>query len=619
MLTARALSKVIGSRTLFQQISFTLQPTMRLGLVAPNGTGKTSLLRLLAGQEPLEDGQVQLAKDDRIGYLPQELPVAPDVTPLQRLCSALVADESITPAASVATVSPEQLAACHQALSQFGVAMAARSAPLGQLSGGWRIRIELARLQMLRPTILLMDEPSNHLDWSGIALLEQWLRDFAGAMLIATHDRALLGQMSHIGELSADGLWLVRGNYNAFLEQRAAAVAKAEAAVRQQQQKTAEVDAFVARFGAKASKAKAAQSRQKQHEKWLANQAEQPILATAQPVMRLQLPSLSRAQSSAMQVEQLRFAYSATSPVVVQNLSFVVERGHRLALLGPNGIGKSTLLYLLAAQLQPQQGQCVIGTGHRCFVYNQHHGETFDRQLSPFSQLTRDWPEGTPQQIRSLLGAFLFSQARAEVAIAHLSGGEKARLSLARMLLSGADILLLDEPTNHLDIASREALEQALLQFTGAIVFVSHDRAFVQNLGLQALVATGQGSWQWYDNIGQAVQAATPPAVGGKQLSQSSGEGAAKPTTSQAGRQARKQAERARLAAAKQVHQLEQRISQLEYELAAIDAHLAKPEVFGQREQALLGQAERQALVVQLEQAMADWAAASEGYSQLQE
>lgn len=649
MLQVHNLDKHYGGRDLFQKLSWQVQPGERIGLVGPNGAGKTTLLRLIVGAEAADGGTVSLGRDETLGYLPQEAPRATDGTILGRVLEAAVEVRTIgerlavveeemghaTPeAAQVLAEEYAELsdrfrvldgytleARAREVLVGLGFKPEALDGPVTTLSGGWWMRVELARLLLIRPDYLLLDEPTNHLDNESLAFLENFLERYPGAWVVVSHDRYFLNRrVTRIAELTVEGLVSFPGNYDDFVEAREELALRLEATARNQQRKRDELQGFVDRFGAKASKARQAQSRVKQLEK----------LGTAPPparkpkTLRFKLPQPRRSGEWLVRLEGVHKQYG--EKIIYHGLDLEVRRGDRLALVGVNGAGKSTLLKLLAGTVQANEGKRVEGHNVDVYYFAQHQLDILDAGKNVLEEMESGMPPLTPMtRIRGILGAFLFSQDSVEKSVSVLSGGEKSRLVLAKMLGSPANLLLLDEPTNHLDLASRDMLESALAHFEGTIVFISHDRYFVNTIATKIVDVQPGGSVHIYPGNFDAYtwrmqqQAQEQEAQNKQPTKAASAPKAAMPkahaapaaldpldTRSHAERKADRREEAKRR---KAQQTLEDAIAAAETRLKSIDGLLCDPDVYadGPRSAALMS--ERDDLDANLASKMAEWEA----------
>jgi ATP-binding cassette subfamily F protein 3 len=500
------VSKAYGDRVLFREVTWQLGGRERIGLVGPNGVGKTTLCRVLAGLDAPDTGRVSRARETTVGYLPQEaageargsvldevLSGFPEVWQLERQLEALAAQLHAAPDDAL-TARYGDLQHRFEArggyrletearvvLSGLGFREAEVARPLAEFSGGWRMRAALARLLLQRPTLLLLDEPTNHLDLESLGWLESYLDAYDGTVVVVSHDRYFLNRMvTTIAELSPAGLDLYPGDYDDYLAQREARQALLEARARNQAKRVAEIERFIERFRYKATKARQVQSRIKMLERLDRVEIEGPARH-----IRFAFPAPPRTGRHVVQLRRVAKAYGPT--VVYAGIDLDLERGDRVALVGPNGAGKSTLLRIIAGVLPPDSGERVLGAHVTTHYYAQHQLDALDSARTVLEEMEAAAPETERTRLRTLLGAFLFSGDDVGKRVAVLSGGEKARLALARMLVHPAPLLCLDEPTNHLDLASRAVLETALAEFAGTMVFISHDRYFINRLATKVV------------------------------------------------------------------------------------------------------------------------------------
>ena len=595
MLQAVNITKHIGARTLFAELSVTVSPQMRMGFVGANGAGKSTLLRILAGEAAADEGTITLGKDEKVGFLPQEVPRSGSGTVLDRVLQARpdilemwaqvqqaeTALQTAQPAeatdlAGTLAVLNEQLAllgghahtaGAKEILHGLGFAADRFDTPLHALSGGWWMRVELARLLHAKPTYLLLDEPTNHLDLASLSWLENFLRGYQGGCMVVSHDRAFLNATAkQIAELSAAALRIFTGNFDDYIDQRAALKLQTEAQAATQRKQRAQDQAFIDRFGAKASKAKQAQSRRKKLEK------QQPVHVEAIAARRLHivLPPCPRAGKIVATLRGVHKRFD--DKILFENADLTLPRGARVALLGHNGAGKSTLLKMLAGVLPADRGEVSLGHAVAPFYFAQHTLDTLQGEHTVMASLASVMPEGTQTQVRGILGAFLFPKVTWDKQVAQLSGGEKSRLALARMLSQPCNFLLLDEPTNHLDLDSRAVLEETLLRFEGTLVFVSHDRTFVNKLATQALhVQPGEPLFL------RSVEEHAPTKVTLDDVPVGSLPGSSSKAEAYAARKA--QARQTKRRATAQT-ELEAQIDQFEQEVRDLDAQMSDPAIF---------------------------------------
>jgi len=512
LLRAEAIARWIGERRLFADVALEVRPRDRLGLVGPNGAGKTTLLRVLAGEEAPDTGRVVVPRRVRVGRLRQEvdpsLPhsvrdeVAKALAHLDALereageIEAAMAARGGEPDPALARRYDElrarfdaadgfrRDARIERVLAGLGFGPEQSARPVGSFSGGWLMRIELAKLLLAEPDVLLLDEPTNHLDLPAIEWLEGFLDAYRGAVVAVSHDRTFLRRHTdRIAELEHGVLTLYEGNWDLYLEQRAARREQAEARRRSEDRRRAELERFVERFRYKATKARQAQSRVKMLAR-MERDATPPPAASARR-LRLRIPTPVRAGDVVLALEGVAQSYGATR--VYDDLNLQIRRGERIALVGPNGAGKSTLLRIAACVLPLERGARRLGHNVTPAFYAQHQLESLDPAGSVLGELQRIAAVDDVPRLRAHLGAFLFSGEDVEKPVAVLSGGEKARLALAKLLLRPANFLVMDEPTNHLDLAACEILEEVLRSYEGTLLFVSHDRTFVNAVATRVL------------------------------------------------------------------------------------------------------------------------------------
>jgi ATP-binding cassette subfamily F protein 3 len=509
------INKGIGGRTLFRDASLVVRSGDRIGLVGPNGAGKTTLLRILAGGEKADSGKVAQPRGVRIGLLRQEIDPtqtnsvrAEAASALQRL-DALEAELRTLEAEmgrSEGEISGDVAERYDKASNEFahggGFEREARVAevlaglgfdesmidrPLNSFSGGWLMRVELAKLFLSSPDVLLLDEPTNHLDLPTIEWFEASVDAFRGAVVVVSHDRTFLRRhVGRVAEVDGTGRFTVyEGDYDRYLEQRELRRSELLARKANQDREIAHMERFVERFRAKATKAKQAQSRVKALEKIDRIEIEPDSVRR----MRLRIPEPPRSGKRVVAAEGVAKRYGDNE--VYSGVDLEVHRGDRLALVGPNGAGKSTLMRILAGAVEPDGGERVLGHNVEVAFFAQHQLEALHAKATVLEEMASDALTEDVPRLRGQLGAFLFSGDDVDKKVGVLSGGEKSRLALAKLLLRPANLLVLDEPTNHLDIAACEVLEEALSQYAGTLVFVSHDRAFLNALATRIVEVEG--------------------------------------------------------------------------------------------------------------------------------
>ena len=502
MIALDAVSKGYGGQTLLRDVSWRIGRGERIGLCGPNGTGKTTLCRILAGVEDPDAGYVHRDTGVSVGYLPQEVGSSEAGTVLAEALSGFdevwrleaelerLATLMADPAAG-GDITERYGDVQHRFEARGGYRLEAEAKiilgglgflpgdvhrPLGEFSGGWRMRAALARLLLLRPDLLLLDEPTNHLDLESLAWLEGFLSSYAGSVVVVSHDRYFLNRMvTSIAEMSDGAVTLYIGDYDHYLVEREARRALLEARQRNQAKRVAEIERFIDRFRYQATKARQVQSRVKMLEK-----IERIEVVAESRRIHFAFPQPPRTGRMVGRLHAIHKAYGDN--VVYAGMEFSVERGQRIALVGVNGAGKSTLLKMLAGVLGFDRGERTLGTHVQVHYYAQHQLDALDLSRTVLEELEEADPTSPLQRLRSILGSFLFSGDHVDKRISVLSGGEKARVALAKMLVRPAALLCMDEPTNHLDLASKEVLEEALAAFTGTIVFISHDRYFINRI-----------------------------------------------------------------------------------------------------------------------------------------
>ena len=538
MIAVESIAKSFGGQVLFRDLSWRIAERERIGLVGPNGVGKTTLCRILAGLDEPDVGRVSRPRATTVGYLAQEAAAVGEGSVLAEALAgfaevwALERDMEEV-AAALATTPTEALTARYgdlqhrfEALGGYRLESEARAIlsglgfrpdelgrPLAEFSGGWRMRAALARLLLVAPSLLLLDEPTNHLDLESLAWLEDFLTGYAGTVVVVSHDRYFLNRMvTSIAELSPAGLTVYPGDYDDYLVEREARHALLEAQARNQAKRIEEIERFIERFRYQATKARQVQSRIKMLER-----VERIEVPGAARRIHFKFPEPPRTGRRAATLTGLYKAYGDN--VVYAGVDFAVERGQRVALVGENGAGKSTLLKILAGVLPFERGERTLGAHVAVHYYAQHQLDALTPGNTALEEIIAAAPALPHTRLRAILGAFLFSGDAVDKRVTVLSGGEKARLALAKMLVRPAALLCLDEPTNHLDLTSREVLEDALAAFAGTIVFISHDRYFINRIATE-VVHVEHGRLTRYlggydDHLAALAQAAggAPPAA----------------------------------------------------------------------------------------------------------
>ena len=487
MISFRRFALRRGSRLLLSDIDLTLQSGWRLGVIGRNGCGKSSLFAALKGELEADAGELDMPGKARMASVAQETPALPDpaieyvlggdveiAAALKAESDALDANDMDGVAAAHHRIEElngyDARARAGRLLHGLGFPAETHERAVASFSGGWRVRLNLARALMAPSDLLLLDEPTNHLDLDAVLWLEEWLRRYQGTLLIISHDREFLdGVITHTMHLHDGNAKLYTGNYSAFERLRAEQLRQQQIAHDREQAERAHLQSFVDRFKAKASKAKQAQSRMKRLEKLAGTEA-----VRADRPFRFQFAEPDRVPTSMLRLEEVDAGYG--DKVVLANVGFGLEAGDRIGLLGPNGAGKSTLVKSLVGELIPLSGERAGHKDTRIGYFAQHTVESLREGASPIEHLMDKAPTASQQSLRDFLGTWNFAGDRAFESVDGFSGGERARLALALIAWDKPNLLLLDEPTNHLDLDMREALADALADFGGAIVLVSHDR-----------------------------------------------------------------------------------------------------------------------------------------------
>jgi ATPase subunit of ABC transporter with duplicated ATPase domains len=515
MIAFSDVSKQYGRQILFVDASFQLNPGEKVGLVGPNGSGKTTLFRMITGEEQPDEGEVSVPKKMTIGYFRQDV---------SEMSGRSVLDEAIAGSGRLGALhheleelehalgDPDKADEMERVLARFGevqeeyehlggYALESRTREIlhglgfeddridgdvGELSGGWKMRVAMARVLLGEPDVLLMDEPTNHLDIESIIWLESFLKSRTGSLLMTSHDRDFMNRIvTRIAEIDGGEITTYSGNYDFYERERAIREANREAAYARQQAMLAKEQRFIDRFAAHAAKAAQVQSRVKALEK-----IEKIELPKKRKIVKFEFRPPPRSGDLVATLESVTKTYGQRT--IHDHLNLVIRRGERWSVMGKNGAGKSTLLKMIAGAVEPDSGDVKLGASLKMGYFAQQALDLLDPDLTVEEQLRKDFPHESIGVLRNLAGAFQFSGDEIDKKIRSLSGGEKTRLVIARMLLDPPNFLVLDEPTNHLDLATKEMLLESLADFDGTMVFVSHDREFLRGLSNRVLELGGE-------------------------------------------------------------------------------------------------------------------------------
>jgi len=618
MITITNLSLGFLGKQLFNKINLHIKAGEHIGLVGPNGSGKTTLLRLLAGEITPDSGEIRFEKGLRLGYLPQDAYEALPGNLLASLINAIpnrvaLKKEMVAIEKALASGSPHveqekmatRLADIHHELTSLDSLFPPHKAekillglgfkpddfsrPLSSLSGGWKMRAALARLLYQNPDLLLLDEPTNHLDLPSVRWLEAFLQDFKGSMILVSHDRDFLNrQTQRTLALEVEGLRVYSGNYDFYLKAREEERKALEAKARNQEQRVKEARKFIEKFRAKASKARQAQSKIKLLDKMALVETYRP-----QKTIHFSFPKVSRSGRVVVTLDGVSKGFG--SNMLYKNLYLKVLRGEKIAVVGPNGAGKTTLLRLVAGEIEPDEGQITLGHGVTMSYYAQHHSEMLDPAKSVLEEVYQVVPHESISFVRGICGAFLFPGQDVEKAVGILSGGEKARVSLAKILVRPGNLMVMDEPTNHLDIISSEVLIDALADFNGTLLFVSHNQSFVNRLATKIWDIRDQGIkeypgtlYEYYDHLSRKGEGLGP----GLQETQKGSKSRGQKTISRKMKRAERAKKRGLISATlkpiqKKLQDLEERIDELERKKTELEAILSNPELFKDQDRSL--------------------------------
>jgi len=647
LLRLEGVARSFGGRTLFRDVALTIHRTDRIGLVGPNGAGKTTLMKIAAGLESVDSGGVTMPRGTRVAMLRQEIDpdrscsVRAEVTSAFTELAALERklhelEHQMEELAHAGRDIPSDLtdrygdcrthfelgggfereSRVERILEGLGFDAERIERPLNSFSGGWLMRVELAKLLLSSPDVLLLDEPTNHLDLPSIQWFEETVAGYPGAVVIISHDRTFLRRhVNRVAELEGTGLTVFDGGFDRYVEQKALRREELIANKRTQDRKIAQTERFIERFRAKNTKAKQVQSRVK-----ALNKLERVELADER-TSKMKIPSVTRAGRSVLSLEGIQKSYDDT--VVYEGVDLSIERGNRVALVGPNGAGKSTLLRIAAGVLPFDAGERTLGHNVTVAFFAQHQLEVLDPKRSALEELEASAMIDDIPRLRGHLGAFLFSGDDVKKKVSVLSGGEKSRLALAKLLLRPANFLVLDEPTNHLDLTSREVLEDALVGYGGTLLLISHDRAFLNAL-VNRVVEVDHGQLREYPgnyddylrkktSSAQSEPAAVklePPQTPTQQAAPQSAPQSAAPLSKQeriAARERERELTRRHKRATKRLAAVEEEIRESEGRLEQIAWRLGDPEVHRNPDAIREVEAERDEIRSRVDELYREW------------
>ena len=635
LLQAKNIEKTFGGNIIFQNVDLKINEGEHIGLIGPNGAGKSTLLKILIRELLPDEGEIHLSKKAGVGYLAQNSGLQSEKTvwdelllPFQELIGmekqlrqleTEMGKEEVYTRPDIYEKILEKYSSLQSAFEdKGGYAYEAKirraltglglggidwkATPVQSLSGGQKTRVALAKLLLEEPDLLILDEPTNYLDMDATAWLEQMLANYPGALLLVSHDRYFLDRLvTIIYELENHQVTRYVGNYSSYVKQKEARWEQQQKRYEKQQAEIKRMEEFIERNIARASTTKRAQSRRKALEKM--ERIEPPSPRPRKAAIRFE-PAV-RSGKEILEVKNLTIGYEKP---LIQNLDFRIERGEHIALIGPNGLGKSTLLKTIAGKLPPLGGTWKWGTQVEMDYYDQEQQE-LNPDLSVIDELWNDHPRLDQTTIRSALGQFLFYGDHVFKKVSSLSGGEKARLSLCKRMLNRANFLLMDEPTNHLDMPSKERLEQALEEFPGTLLFISHDRYFIRRLATRIWELTPdgirdyRGNYEWYlekKSLEQFEDKTVPSAQGPSSPPSR--------TEADAYRKREKEKQRKQKQRRQKLERLEQEIEQLESKIEEIHAKLCDPEVYNDPASSAPLQQELAKLEEQLEKNTNEWA-----------
>ena len=637
LLQVNQLQKYYGAELILSNIKLELQTRDRVALVGRNGAGKSTLLKIIAGHLSHDGGEIIKPKDVTIGYLAQNTGLESNLSiwdemltvfePLRFMEKSLrkLEEQMADPTIFEDSAKYERILKEYDLLQVkfkeqggyqyeaeirsvlYGLNFHDNSLMIASLSGGQKTRLALGKLLLTRPDILILDEPTNHLDIDTLSWLEQYLQGYDGAILIVSHDRYFLDKVvTQVYEVSRKQIQRFTGNYSAYLDQKAANYERDMKLYEKQQQEVANLQDFIQRNLARASTTKRAQSRRKKLEKM--EIMDRPLGDEKSATFSFEIEKQSG--NDVLTVESLAVGYEGKK--VSEDISFRAYRGESIALVGPNGIGKSTLLKTIIKKLPALEGSIRYGTNLALGYYDQEQAElTSNKRV--LNELWDDYPLKSEKEIRTVLGNFLFSGDDVLKIVSTLSGGEKARLALAKLMLEKANLLILDEPTNHLDLDSKEVLENALIDYPGTILFVSHDRYFINRIATKVLELSPKGSLEYLGDYDYYVEKKLEQEeLAALSQSDSAKKTAEKESIEKNSYQQDKESKKLERQRKRRLEEVELRIEELEEQIVGFEQQLCDPEVFQDHEKVLEINIQNEKAKNELEQLMDEWAALAE-------
>ena len=605
MISIQNLSMHFTGQDLFTDINFLIREKDRIGLVGKNGAGKTTLIRMIAGLEQPTHGSVVMSDDVTVGYLPQEMNIYSSKSVLEETMTAFeevhrLEDEIVKIQDELSNREDYESAAYQRLCDKLSylnerlVLMGGHSAEgeaerilvglgfdhedmsrmMSEFSNGWQMRVELAKILLRKPSLLLLDEPTNHLDIESIQWLEGYLKNYYGAIFMVSHDRAFLDHITiRTIEISGAKIYDYKCSYSEFVERREERIDLQKAAYDNQQREIKEIESFIERFRYKATKAKQVQSRVKQLEKM--NIVE--IDDRDKSVMHFKFPPAPHSGKVTLDINNVSKSYG--DKIILENIKLLIPRGEKIAFVGRNGEGKSTLSKIIAGVID-YDGEVKLGHEVKIGYYAQNQQDMLDPEKTVFETLDDVAVGEMRVKVKSLLGAFLFSGETIDKKVKVLSGGEKARLSLAKMLLFPTNLLVLDEPTNHLDMLSKDILKSALLQFDGTLIVVSHDRDFLQGLTTKVYEFKKPHIKEYIGDIYDFLEAKRIKELDELNKKQGARQESVSVSQNRIDYEAKKKEEREKKRVEKEIKMLEDKIDALEKELAHLDEIMANPSAY---------------------------------------